>query len=145
MNGWPGVVADLVDRGDVWMIERAGGARLPQQAGRGFGIADRVRRQELERDASFQIRILGQIHRAHPACADVADDPVMGDAGADHGVGCYSSNLSIMVKQISGERSNSAKRRLITRCRQDSRRERAARPRAECRSVGLISSVVTDM
>ena len=31
-----GVVADLVDRGDVGMIECAGGARLPQQAGRGF-------------------------------------------------------------------------------------------------------------
>ena len=30
-----GVVADLVDRGDVRVIERAGGARLPQQAGRG--------------------------------------------------------------------------------------------------------------
>ena len=30
-----GVVADLVDRRDVRMIERAGGACLPQQAGRG--------------------------------------------------------------------------------------------------------------
>ena len=34
-----GVVADLVDRRDVRVIERAGGARLPQQAGRGFRTA----------------------------------------------------------------------------------------------------------
>ena len=33
-----GVVADLVDRRDVGMIERAGRARLPQQAGRGIGM-----------------------------------------------------------------------------------------------------------
>ena len=32
-----GMVADLVNRRDVGMIERAGGARLPQQAGRGIG------------------------------------------------------------------------------------------------------------
>ena len=37
-----GVVADLVDRRDVGMIERAGGARLPQQAGSGFRTDWRV-------------------------------------------------------------------------------------------------------
>jgi hypothetical protein len=36
-----GVITDLVDRRDVWMIEGAGGARLPEQAGRGFRIAGR--------------------------------------------------------------------------------------------------------
>ena len=40
------VVADLVDRRDVRMIECAGGARLPQQAGRGFRIAGRFRLAE---------------------------------------------------------------------------------------------------
>ena len=36
------VIADLVDRGDVRMIERTGRARLPQQAGRGVADADAV-------------------------------------------------------------------------------------------------------
>ena len=42
-----GVVADLVDRSDVRVIERAGRARLPQQAGRGVRMAGRSRRQNL--------------------------------------------------------------------------------------------------
>ena len=34
-----GVVANLVDRRDVWMIERAGGTRLPEQPGRAFSTS----------------------------------------------------------------------------------------------------------
>ena len=78
------VIADLVDRRDVWMIERAGGARLAQQAGRGFRTAGRFRLQKLERHPPSEVRVLSQIHRSHPAGADAADDPVMGDDGADH-------------------------------------------------------------
>jgi hypothetical protein len=79
------VVANLVHGRDVGVIERAGGARLPQQAGGGIGIMDRSRRQEFKRDPPLQVRILGQIHRAHTAGADVADDPVVRDGRADHG------------------------------------------------------------
>jgi hypothetical protein len=38
----------------VGMIERAGGARLPQQANRGFRIMHRSRRQEFERNRRFR-------------------------------------------------------------------------------------------
>ena len=79
-----GEVADLVDRRDVRVIERAGRARLPQQAGRGVRMAGGLGRQELERYPALEVRILGEIHRPHPAGADVADDPVVGDGGADH-------------------------------------------------------------
>ena len=79
-----GEVADLVDRSDVRVIERAGRARLPQQAGSGVGMAGGLRREELERDPALEVRVFGQIHRPHPAGADVAEDPVVGDGGADH-------------------------------------------------------------
>lgn len=39
-------VADLIDGGDVRMIERAGGARLAQEPRRGFGMRYRLRGQE---------------------------------------------------------------------------------------------------
>ena len=78
------VVADFVDRGDVRVIERAGGARLPQQAGGGVRMADGVRGQELQRNPALEVRVLGKIDRTHPAGADVAEDPVVGDGGADH-------------------------------------------------------------
>ena len=75
-----GVVADLVDRRDVRMIERAGRAGLPQQSGGGVRMAGGFRREELERDPALEVRILGQIHRPHPAGADVAEDPVVRNA-----------------------------------------------------------------
>ena len=78
------VVADLVDRRDVWMIERTSGPRLSQQAGRGVWTARGLRVQKLQRDSPLESRILREIDRAHAARADVADDPVVGDAGADH-------------------------------------------------------------
>ena len=80
-----GVVADLVHRGDVGMIERTGGPRFAQQAGGRFWIMDRSRRQKLERDVPLEVRVLGQIHSAHTASADVAEDPVVRDGRADHG------------------------------------------------------------
>ncbi len=79
-----GVVADFVDRRDVWMIERTSGPRLSQQAGRGFWTARRLRVEKLERHSALEGRVLREIDRAHPAGTNVADDPVMGDAGADH-------------------------------------------------------------
>jgi hypothetical protein len=44
-----------------------GGARLPQQAGCRVGTAGRSRLQELERHPALEVRILPQVHRAHPA------------------------------------------------------------------------------
>ena len=79
-----GVVANLVDRRDVWMIERAGGTRLAEQPGRAVATSGRFPLQKLERHAPVEVGVLSQIHRAHPAGADAADDPVMGDGGADH-------------------------------------------------------------
>ena len=80
-----GMVANLVDRRDVGMIERTRGACLPQQASSGLRIMDRSRRQEFQRNPTLQVRIFGQIHRAHAPGADVADDSVVRDGRADHG------------------------------------------------------------
>jgi hypothetical protein len=79
-----GEVADLVDRSDVRVIERAGRARLSQQAGSGVGMAGGLRREELERDPAVEVRIFGQINSTHAARADVAEDPVVRDGSADH-------------------------------------------------------------
>ena len=79
-----GMRTDLVDRGDVRVIQRAGGARLSQQAGRSVRVADVFGGKEFERDAAVQASILSQINRPHSPGADLADDPVMGDLGSHH-------------------------------------------------------------
>jgi len=70
-----GMVADLVHRCDMGMIERTGGTRFPQQAGRSFRIMNCPRRQEFERDASLAARMpRGRVEGATPACtADLYD------------------------------------------------------------------------
>jgi len=78
------MVANLVDRRDVGMIERTRGARLPQEAGRRVAVTHRSRRQELQRDAALECGVFGQVNRAHAASAEMADDSVVGDEGAHH-------------------------------------------------------------
>jgi hypothetical protein len=80
-----GMVADLVHGRDVRMIERAGGTRLAQQTNRRFRIMDGSGREKFKGNPALEVRIFGQIHRAHAARADVAEDPVVRDAGAYHG------------------------------------------------------------
>ena len=108
-----GVVTDLVDRRDVWVIERAGGTRLPEQPGRAFPASGRFRLEKLECHTPVEVRVLSQIHRAHPAGADAADDPVMGDGGADH---CVTILLLVPVHHrgaVSGSRSASPRGRNV--------------------------------
>ena len=66
------------------MVERRGGARFALEPLDGLGIGDRSR-EELQRDATAETRVVGRIHHAHAAAAESLDDAVMGDGPADHG------------------------------------------------------------
>ena len=81
-------VADLVDVRDVGMIERGGGFGLSDETLHAITIRRDVGRQDLQRHFPIELRILGQIHLAHPAGAEQRGDPVVFERAVDHeGVG----------------------------------------------------------
>ena len=69
-------LADFVDRADVRVIESGRAARLSHETPRGDWIRRRAGRQELQRDAPAQLRVVREIDFAHPAGAEFGADDV---------------------------------------------------------------------
>ncbi len=78
------VMADVVERADVRMVERRGGARLALEALERRGILRELGREELDGDLAAETRVLGAVDDTHPAFADLVEDAVVGDGLADH-------------------------------------------------------------
>jgi hypothetical protein len=78
------VLADVVDRADVRVVERRGRLRLALEA-LASGLVLEVRfRQELHRHRAVKARVLGLVDDAHPAGAQPLDDAVVRDDLTDH-------------------------------------------------------------
>ena len=78
------VLADVVDRADVRMVQRRGDARLAPEAFERLGVRGQIARQELQRDLTAEPDVFRAVDDAHAAAADAFENPVMTDSGADH-------------------------------------------------------------
>ena len=83
------VLADVVDRADVRVVERRGDARLAAEAVERFGVGGEIGGQELQRDLAAEADVLGAVDHAHAAGAEPLENLVMGDNGANHRVEFY--------------------------------------------------------
>jgi hypothetical protein len=70
-------LADVVHRGDVGVVEGAGGLRLAEKAGARVRVLRDRRRQEFQRDLAMQALVFGKIDDAHPTGADGCENPVV--------------------------------------------------------------------
>ena len=83
----PVLVADVVERADVRVVELRDGARLALEAGPHLGRGGQVRGQHLDGDVAAQPGVVGAIDLAHAARADLLDHSVMREkcaAGEGH-------------------------------------------------------------
>ena len=78
------VLADVVERADVGVVQRRGGARLALEALRGQRVGGRRLRQELHRDVAAEPEVLAPVHDTHAASAQPIDNAVVRDDGTDH-------------------------------------------------------------
>ena len=75
----PAILADLVDRHDVGVVQPGRGPRLAAEPLQAPGVAgDRVG-QDLQGDVPAQRQLLGLVDDAHAAAADLAEDAVVAD------------------------------------------------------------------
>ena len=68
-------LARVEQRQDVRVLEVGGELDLGEEP-LGADDGGELRAQNLERDLAVVPEVLGQVHRRHPACADLAFDPV---------------------------------------------------------------------
>ena len=73
----PIALANFMDRRDVGMIESRGSFRLLSKPPHSILVASKMARQNLQRHLPIKLRVLRQIHLAHPAFAELRDDAVM--------------------------------------------------------------------
>ena len=69
---------DLMDDGDVRMLERRRSPRLLNEPLPAVGIGQQFRREHFQRDFPIQPNVDRAIHDAHAAAADLVEDLVMG-------------------------------------------------------------------
>ena len=78
------VLADVVHRADVRVIQRGRRARLALKSLGGDRILQQLRGEELDGDLASEAGVFGAIDHTHTALANLVDDSVMGDSLADH-------------------------------------------------------------
>ena len=92
----PLLVADVVQRADVGVVELGDGAGLALEAGAELRAGRQVGGQHLDRHVAAQAGVVGAVDLAHPARADRGDDLVRAEpraGGERHPISasCFSS------------------------------------------------------
>ena len=80
----PVLVVNFVNRADVRMIECRGSFGLALKAAECLRVLGYVVGQELESHKTTEFDILGLVHHAHPATAELLDDAVVREGLANH-------------------------------------------------------------
>jgi len=78
------VQADFMNGDDVRVIQGRRGARFLLESAQAIFVAREFPGQNLEGDPPPQARIFGEVDFAHPASADLFDNPVMGYGVLNH-------------------------------------------------------------
>ena len=84
---------DVVNRADVRVVERRGGARFSLEPLQRLPVFCEVLRQKLQRHPSTQFRVFGLVDHTHAATTEFLDDAVVRNSLVDHGapIGCSES------------------------------------------------------
>jgi hypothetical protein len=77
------VVANLVDRADIGMVQGKGGLRFPLETDEGVRVSSNLIWQELQSHEAVQFYILSLVDDTHPTTAELLDDAVVRDGLAD--------------------------------------------------------------
>src|ERR1035441_3397989 len=77
------LLADVIYRADVWVIQGGSGSRLAPETNHGIRVASEFAGQKLERHKAVQPAVLGLVNHAHPAAAQTFDDAVMRDGPSE--------------------------------------------------------------
>src|SRR5208282_4398709 len=88
------LVADIVDRADVGMVQRRSSLGLALKARQRLRITGNVFRQKFKRHKTVKPRVLGLVDNSHAAATELLDNAVVRDGLADH----FKSMLEIITE-----------------------------------------------
>ena len=109
MKSRSSVVAGLVDRDDVRMVDRRGQLRLAQEAVTERFVLGEAGSEQLECNSPPESQIHGQVDDAHPTPAEQRFDQITGEFGADPRVVAH-NHVLILAFVASPERYDDSQR-----------------------------------
>ena len=74
------VLANFVNRENVWMVQRRSSARFLKEAATAILLRDVLRREQLQRHHTLELIVVSFVDSAHATGADRFNDPVMRNA-----------------------------------------------------------------
>jgi hypothetical protein len=80
------LLADVVNRANVWVVQRGRGLGLLLKAGQSLRVAGQFVGQKLHGYETMQTRVFSFVDDTHPAATQFLDDAVVRDSPADHGI-----------------------------------------------------------
>ena len=78
------LLADFVDGADVGMVQGGGSLGFTLEALQCLGVSGHFVGQELQRNETAEVGVLGLVDHTHAAAAELLDDAVVRDGLADH-------------------------------------------------------------
>ncbi len=78
------LLINLMDRADVWVIERGRGFGFPLKAGQCLWVFGHIIRKEFERDKALEFNVVGLENDTHTATTEFLDNAIVGDGLVDH-------------------------------------------------------------
>src|SRR5215469_5285388 len=76
-EGSPLGFVDLIDRADVWVIQRRRSSRFLPEAVERLRVVGNIVWQEFERDKSAETQVLSLVDDPHTAATELLGDPIM--------------------------------------------------------------------
>jgi len=93
------VLPNVVNRADVRVIQRGGSLRFTLEPFQGLPVLGEFFREEFQGDGALELGVLGLVHHAHAAPAELLQNAVVRDGLADHRVPlCERSGSQLRVK-----------------------------------------------
>jgi hypothetical protein len=83
----PVLLADLMNRANVRMVQSRSGARLAAKPLKSLRVAHNIVWQELQRHEAAELSILGLIHNAHASAAEFFNNAIVRNRAANKGQG----------------------------------------------------------
>ena len=77
-------LTNLVNRADVWMVERRSGAGLPAEALKRRRVFGNIVGKKLQSHEAAEREVFGFVHHTHPSAAKLLDDTVVRDGLINH-------------------------------------------------------------
>ena len=109
-------LTDIVNGADIGVIERGGGLGLALKPGQSLRVFGDFIGQELQRHKTPQAGILGFVHHAHAAAAQLFEDSIMRDGLADHRVAPLPMGADVSRQSRTSQSRGAWRRRLWLPC-----------------------------